>query len=119
MPSMVGFKHDRNIAVVLRAAKIKAARKAMANYLRVPHAKNNQDPTDSWFPDAWTKRGTHFTFSVLRAQADFVSLYTPFTTVVISSFMAHFSDRAPVQGFEQAKGGRCRSETKIANPYVV
>ncbi|GFN86254.1 hypothetical protein PoB_001276000 [Plakobranchus ocellatus] len=30
---------------VARSAKVKAARKAMANYLIMPYAKNNQNPT--------------------------------------------------------------------------
>ncbi|GFN86275.1 hypothetical protein PoB_001278100 [Plakobranchus ocellatus] len=33
----------------------------MANYLIMPYAKNYRDPY-SWFPDAWTKRGTHLIF---------------------------------------------------------
>ncbi|GFO43888.1 hypothetical protein PoB_007039300 [Plakobranchus ocellatus] len=48
------------VARCLKTHKLKAAKKAMANYLLMSYAKNNQDP-NSWFPDVWTEPGTHFT----------------------------------------------------------
>ncbi|GFO32522.1 hypothetical protein PoB_005902700 [Plakobranchus ocellatus] len=41
--------------------------KAMESYLIMPYAKNNQDPY-SLFPNAWIKRGTHFTFTLHQSR---------------------------------------------------